>query len=483
MVVISGMVGLVGWWGSGWWDGPEGRGSSVPGMGETWFTAELAGRASSLQFDDLPADVVELARQCILDWFAVTVAGAGEPAARIVTAELAEGAPPHGVTVVGTGARLAPHDAALANGTASHALDYDDVNYALNGHPTVATLPGTLALAEHLGASGRDLITAFVAGYETGCRVGRAAGREHYSRGFHATGTIGTFASAAACARLMGLDAATTEQALGLAGTQAAGLKSMFGTMAKPLHAGKAAANGLLAARLAARGFTAAPAVVETVQGFAETQVEGFDPARGLAEPKQGWHLRNNLFKYHAACYRTHSAIEGLRRLVQEHEIDSASVTSVVIHADEGQMRMCAIGEPTTGLEAKFSLRHTAAFVMGGVDTADIGVYDDAHATDPALVELRERIKVVADGAPDAPTLVELETAEGRLLRAAFDTDHPDPDVDGQRVRLEGKFAALTRPVLGTEGSRRLAELVATVDSATSIGPLLAASVPAGAGR
>lgn len=448
-------------------------------MSEIRFTAALAGRASSLQFEDLPADVVELARQCLLDWFGVTVAGAAEPAARIVTAELAQGAQPEGVTVVGADVRLAPHDAALANGTASHALDYDDVNYAFNGHPTVATLPGALALAEHLDASGRDLVTAFVAGYETGCSIGRAAGREHYQRGFHATGTIGTFASAAACARLMGLDAAATEQALGLAGTQAAGLKSMFGTMAKPFHAGRAAANGLMAARLAARGFTAADAVVETSQGFAETQAEGFDAARGLAEPRQGWHLRNNLFKYHAACYRTHSAIEGLRRIVDENDVDAAAVSAVLIHADEGQMRMCAIPEPTTGLEAKFSLRHTAALVIGGVDTADIGVYDDAHATEPALVALRDRIKVVADGEPDAPTVVEVETVDGRSLRAAFDTDQPEPDIDRQRARLQGKFSALARPVLGAEGARRLADLVASVDTVAGVGPMLAAAVPA----
>jgi 2-methylcitrate dehydratase PrpD len=450
-------------------------------MGEsTHFTAGLAERAAGLRFADLPDDVVELARQCLLDWFGVTLAGANEPAARIVADELAAGGSHgSGVTVVGRTLRLAPHDAALANGTAGHTLDYDDVNYSWNGHPTVAVLPGVLALAESGDLGGRDVITAFVAGYETGSRLGRAMGRVHYQRGFHATGTIGAFGSAAACSRLLGLDAATTEQALGLAGTQAAGLKSMFGTMAKPFHAGKAAANGLLAARLAAGGFTAADGVVETSQGFAETQTDGFDPARGLAEARQGWHLRDNLFKYHAACYRTHSAIEGVRQIVEDNRLDAAGVTSVVIHADDGQMRMCAIPEPRTGLEMKFSLRHTAALVLAGVDTADITVYDDVRAGAAELVTIRDRVKVVPDGVPDAPTLVEVHTADGRSFEAAYDTDEPESDLALQRGRLEQKFAALAWPRLGVDGSGRLRALVAHLDELDEIGAVMRAAVPA----
>src|SRR5215468_7288011 len=239
----------------------------------TSFTADVATRVAKLEFDDIPADVVELVRQCTLDWFGVALAGSREPAAEIVLAAALEEAPSiadGGVTVVGRADRLPASMAALVNGTASHALDYDDVNAAMNGHPTVPVLGALLALAETRPTAGRDLVCAFVAGYEAENRVGRALGSAPYQRGFHATGTLGTLGAAAACARLLGLDVDTTAVALGLAATQAAGLKSMFGTMSKPLHAGKACANGLLAARLADRGFTAHPAAIETDQGFAE---------------------------------------------------------------------------------------------------------------------------------------------------------------------------------------------------------------------
>ncbi len=181
--------------------------------------------------------------------------------------------------------RLPPLAAALVNGSASHALDFDDVNMAMPGHPSVAILPGLLALAEERGASGAEILAAFVAGYELQCRLGRTIAPGHYDGlGFHATATVGSFGAAAACAHLLGLDAAATATALGIAATQAAGLKSMFGTMCKPLHAGKAASNGLLAAKLASRGFTSRADALECAQGFARTHSADFVPERAFTD-------------------------------------------------------------------------------------------------------------------------------------------------------------------------------------------------------
>src|SRR4051794_39412885 len=354
-------------------------------MDNSGFTAEVAEQVAATTFEALPDDVVEVARQCIIDWFGVTVAGSREPVTCILLDDLRDqGLGTAGVTVVGHASRLPQLEAAIVNGTASPALDYDDVNEAMVGPPTVPILAGLLALAESRHAHGRDVITAFVAGYEAECRIGRAVGVEHYQRGFHATGTVGTFGAAAACARLLGLDAATTAVALGVAGAQAAGLKSLFGTMGKPLHAGKASSNGLLAARLAARGFTATAEVLETEQGFGEAAAGGIDDERGRREPRATWHLRDNLFKYHAACFQTHSSIEGLRRLRDLEGLTVDDVDRVVVHADPMQLRMCAIAEPLTGLQVKFSLRHTAALVLSGRDTAAIATYTDENARDGA---------------------------------------------------------------------------------------------------
>jgi 2-methylcitrate dehydratase PrpD len=435
------------------------------------LTADVASAAAGLQFEDLPEDVVEVATQCVLDWLGVTLAGSSEPAAALLLEELAPGSS----TVVGRPERLALLDAALVNGTASHALDYDDVNDAMLGHPSVPILGALLALGESLGSSGRDVLTAFVAGYEAECAVGRAVGPAHYQRGFHATGTVGTFGAAAACARLLGLSPAVTAVGLGIAGTQAAGLKSMFGTMCKPLHAGAAGRNGLLAARLAARGYTAAPDVLEVSQGFAETHTDGFDAGRVR---RDGWHLRSNLFKYHAACFQTQSAIEGLRRLRDEHRFSAADVASVVVAADGMQARMCAIPAPVTGLEAKFSLRHTAAMVLAGMDTSAIGSFSDSVVADPAVLAVRERVEVTTSRVGGSATPVTVRLADGRVLEAAHDLFVPETDLARQRRLLEAKFAALAGPVLGASRAEALATAAAGLADVDDIGTLLAATRP-----
>src|SRR5215472_17919279 len=255
----------------------------------TDLTRVLAVKASSLSFDELPAPVRQIARQCVLDYLGVALAGAQDPLVQILLDETAEAGGSPQASIIGHSERLPALSAALVNGAAAHALDYDDVNMAMPGHPSVAILPGLLALAELKGSSGREVITAFVAGYEIACRIGSALRPGHYDLGFHSTGTIGAFGAAAACARLLGLDAEATAAALGIAGTQAAGLKSQFGTMCKTFHAGKAAQNGLLAARLAARGFSSRTDIVECVQGFALTHGPDFAPEAALATPEGGF--------------------------------------------------------------------------------------------------------------------------------------------------------------------------------------------------
>jgi len=450
-------------------------------MSSLGLSSLIAERSVSLSLADVPDDVVEVARQCVLDWFGVTLAGAQEDAARIVREELCDSGAAHrdaGATVVGRPERLSIHDAALANGTASHSLDYDDVNESLYGHPSVPILAGLLTLAEWCAAPGADVLCAFVAGYEAECRIARALGGEHYQRGFHATGTVGTFGAALACARLLGADAAMAEVAIGLAATQAAGLKSMFGTMAKPFHAGRASAGGLLAARLAARGFSAASGAIETLQGFAETHSTSFDPARALADPPGGWYLRSNLFKYHAACFQTHSAIEGFRRLRAREGFGARDVMSATIHAEPAQLRMCAIAEPTTGLEVKFSLRHTGALALAGVDTASIDTFSDSVARDAALVALRDRIDVVVDRTGGGPTPVDVVLNDGRMLSMAHDVSAPEKDVAEQGRRLREKFDALSTPVVGPGAAKRLAELVGELADLRDVRGVLSVTRP-----
>jgi 2-methylcitrate dehydratase PrpD len=440
---------------------------------QTDLTRVLAGKASTLGYDGLPAPVRELARQCILDYLGVALAGAQDPLVLILLDEITEAGGSPQAAVIGHSARLPALSAALVNGAAAHALDYDDVNMAMPGHPSVAILPGLLALAELKGSSGREVITAFVAGYETACRIGAALQPGHYNLGFHSTSTVGSFGAAAACARLLGLDAETTAMALGIAGTQAAGLKSQFGTMCKPFHAGKAAQNGLLAARLAARGFSSRTDIVECVQGFALTHGPDFTPEAAHATPEAGFHVLANLFKYHAACYFTHAPIECARRLRDEHRLTRDVIAGITLKLDASCDRVCNIPVPVDGLQSKFSLRQTVAMALSGVDTASLDAYSAENARDPGLVRLRERLKFDwQDNWPQTLSEIEIELVDGRRVSARHDAGTPAADIANQGQRLAAKFDALVAPVRGAARARELREMISGLDNLGDIGNL-----------
>jgi 2-methylcitrate dehydratase PrpD len=442
-------------------------------MGATNLTQVLARKSATLDYEDLPPDAHQLARQCILDYFGVALAGAGDELVRLLLDELTEAGGAPQASVVGHPIRLPALSAALVNGAAGHALDYDDVNMAMPGHPSVAILPGLLALAELRRSSGREVITAFVAGYESACRIGAALQPGHYNLGFHSTGTVGALGAAAACARLLGLDAEATAMALGIAGTQAAGLKSQFGTMCKPFHAGKAAQNGLLAARLAARGFSSRTDVIECVQGFGLTHGPDFSPEAAVSTPDAGLHLFANLFKYHAACYLTHAPIECTRRLREQHRLTPEAVARITLRLDASCERVCNIPSPVDGLQSKFSLRQTVAMALAGVDTASLGTYSAENARDPDLVRLRERIEIDwQDSWPQTLSELEIELADGNRLTARHDAGIPAADIADQGRRLGAKFDALVEPVLGAPRTRELRETIAGLDHLTNLAEL-----------
>lgn len=438
-------------------------------------TRWLAERASEIGYDDLPEAAIIVARQCIIDWFAVTIAGACEPAVAILRADLlSDGATPV-ASLVGSPEKTSTAHAALINGTASHALDFDDVNMAILGHPTVAVLPGLLALAESVDATPREIIAAFVAGYEVVCRTGALMSPSHYQHGFHATATVGSVGSAAACARLLGLDAEVTATSYGIAATTAAGLKSMFGTMCKPLHAGRAAQNGLSAARLAARGFTSRDDALECAQGLAATQSVDFNPEEAMRAAPLDHHIRQNLFKYHASCYLTHGAIEAAQALREANSVSSNAIRSIQIRVPPVTDRVCNIAAPRTGLEAKFSLRLTTAMALAGRDTSGIATFSDAVTQDPELVRLRDMATITFDDSyPEAKAEITIETLEGKRFVASHDAGIADIDLARQQAKLERKFRALVDPVIGRQNSQHLLDALSAFGDQHSIGDIMA---------
>lgn len=413
-------------------------------------TRWLADRAAGVTFADLPEAAITVTQHCILDWFAVTLPGASEPTTRILREELLEDGATPVASLVGSLDRTSASHAAIINGTASHALDFDDVNMAVLGHPTVAILPGLLALAEKIDASEEDLIAAFVAGYDVACRAGLLVSPSHYNHGFHATATVGSIGAAAGCARLMGLDGERTATSMGIAATMASGMKSMFGTMCKPLHAGRAAQNGLNAARLAARGFSSRTDVLECAQGFAATQSVDFHPEATMAPAPLDHHLLRNLFKYHAACYLTHGAIEAAGRLRHDHALSSNAITAITIRVPSVTDRVCNLPRPETGLEAKFSLRLTVAMALAGRDTAGIATYTDDLTHDPTLVRLRDMAVLEFDDTlPEAKASITVSAPDAKGVSAEHDAGVPQSDLILQESKLSAKFSALVAPVLG----------------------------------
>ncbi len=454
----------------------QARISAAPGVE---ITRVLAEHSMRLEFETLPEDVVETAKHCLLDWLGVTIAGAEEPLTRILTdLAMEEGGAPH-ATLIGDGRRTSLVQAALVNGSASHALDYDDVQANLRGHPSVPVLPAVLALAEKEKAAGPLFLTAFVAGVEAECRIGAYMGDSHYENGWHATGTVGTFGAAAGAGRVMGLDAATCATAFGIAATQAAGLKAMFGTMCKPLHAGKAAANGLLAAQLAARGFTSRDDALERPQGFAATELGEGDTEAALDGLGEEFEVRRVLFKYHAACYGTHAAIEAARRLRASHDIDLEAVERVEVAVAPRYMNVCGIAEPRTGLEGKFSLRFTTALALAGEPTGLIATYSDEKVNDPALVALYEKVSVVPrKGVGKSSAEVAVHLQGGLVLREYASVAEPAADRAEQWQRLIEKFHGLAAPVIGNERSEAIVATVATIEEAKDVTTLMALAQP-----
>lgn len=437
-------------------------------------TATLVERALLLRRQDLPADVVTLTHQCLSDVLAVSIAGHHDELPRRLLADLQDqGVGRAESTLLGSGERLGARQAALVNGCAAHALDFDDVNLSINGHPSAVLAPALLALAETLDASGADLFMAFVAAYEFTCRAGVMVEPGHYARGYHATGSVGVLGAAVGCARLLGLDTVRTSHAVGIAATQAAGLKSMFGTPCKPLHVGLAARNGLEAALWASRGLDSRTDVLECVQGFARTLSPDFFAADAIADPAR-FYMRDNLFKYHAACYGTHSAIDCALQLRQQHAMAPDDIESIVIRVATVADSTCNIADPQTAAQSKFSLRFATALALLGLDTADLDNFGERCISMPPLQRLRAltTVQLMPDWAT-MQTEVEVKWRGGGHATARADTGVAETDIARQGQRLMTKFDSLVSPVLGIAGTLELAAALDALET-TSVRQLMA---------
>src|SRR5215510_14628538 len=320
------------------------------------LTRSLGTFVSNLRLSHIPADALEVVRTGFADSVATLIAGSVEDPPKILHATLAP--PPGEATLYLVGPRVPAPEAAWINGTAAHALDYDDV--ALRGHPSTVLVPAILAEGESLGASGAQMATAYVAGYEVWADLERRDPAQHHEKGWHPTGIFGAIGAAAACASLRGLDADRATQAIALGASQSAGLMADFGIMTKPFHAGRAAHAGVLAARLAAAGFTASPDALEHPQGFlAAVSPRGEVDRASSSGAGRDWRILTlglSVKKY-PLCYCTHRALDGVLDLLAEQPVAAGDVKSVVVSTSRRNSTILRNSRPQTGLEAKFSMQ------------------------------------------------------------------------------------------------------------------------------
>jgi 2-methylcitrate dehydratase PrpD len=355
------------------------------------------------------------------------------------------------------------------NGAAGDALDFSDNVRAMNGHATATVFPAALAAAEACNSTGDDLLRAFVVGVEAACRVGRLVGEGILTTGFHPTAVIGPFGAAAAAGHLLKLDDAQLRMAFAIAGSLAGGLAASVGTMCKPLHAGTAAANGLLAARLAHRGFTASENVLESPGGFLASHTSAAN-SEALEQCRGRFFTREILMKQHAVCQLAHGSIDNMLLLRGSAAFTIDDIEEIRLALAASSARICDIAEPRSGLEAKFSVRTLAAMALLGLPTDDPAAFGEAPVEAKNVIELRRRVCV--DARKDLPvglSLASIRLRNGRVFEARNDEAKIDSDLEKRRELSHAKFTALMRPHVQAETISVMKSLVLTIDESSLI--------------
>lgn len=448
---------------------------------------ELAQRIRALRYEDLPPEAIQWAKVGILDYVGVTLAGSREPAARLVADAL--GGPVAGAaTVFGTNQRASALEAALINGTASHALDFDDCNNTFGGHPSAPILPALFASADAAGADGRQFILAYVAGFETETKIALGVHFHHYEKGWHPTATLGVFGSAAASAKLMGLDEERTATALAIAASMSSGLKANFGTMVKPLHVGHCSRNGLFAAQLARAGYTAnALTVFEHKQGFLNVfNGEGtYDAARILARWADPFDIVNPgiAIKQYPCCGSTHPALDAMLALVREHDLKPDEVTRIDSWTHKRRLEHTNRPDPQSPLDAKFSVQYCLARAL--TDRAiRIEHFEGDTYRDPAVRSVLPRVHAAVYGTAQFPAEnhfgaeVKVTTKDGRTLAAKVDkplgrtAQNPLP-----AELLKEKFENCAMRVLGRDATDQLHAAIQDFDRLKDVREVTARTV------
>lgn len=417
-------------------------------------TKKLVDFVVETSFDDMPEEVAEHTKTCILDWIGVALAGSLEPPSKIMASIIKERAGREEAAVIGMGFRTSCLNAALVNGVIGHSVELDDIHEGAIIHPAVTVMPTALAMAESEDVCGKDLITAVTLGYEVGIRIGRAIIPSHYEF-WHPTGTCGTFGATAAAGKILGLNKKEMANAFGIAGTGASGLVEVFGTMSKPFNAGKAAMGGVMAALLAQRGFTSSIRILEAEKGYLRATSKEFEIERIIQGLGSDFEATKNIFKRHASCGHTHGAIDAVLEIVERtgvkaDEIDRIQVGTYPIAVSITGRRY----KPGTADDARFNLSYcvATALIYGKVGLEE---FSAEKLSLPKILDLSERVETFVDpeykDASLGPANVRITTKRRSEYQSRVEKPKGYPENPLTKIELETKFKFLASRVFVDE--------------------------------
>jgi 2-methylcitrate dehydratase PrpD len=452
-------------------------------------TEKIARFIVDTRYGDIPRDAVEKAKRSALDCVGAALAGISEPVSHTITTYITKLDGPPQASVFGAGLKVSVADAALANGCIAHALDYDDCGVKI-GHPSVLVLPAVLSLGEHLGASGQDILTAYILGLEIEGKLALHADFKLMQARLNHQTWYGSIGAAAACAKLLCLDVAKTRMALGIAANFACGLSANHGSMAGAMAAGNACRNGVNAALMAREGITANPNIIEAKNGFYDTLVgPGHYDAERMAES-----LGNPFYiespgiglKKYPSCYHTHRALDGVFQLLGEHRLSDKDIAEVDVGTSERAMRVLAFTEPATPYQAKFSMPYCIAAAVVDHEVT-LETFTDHKFQDRNIVETRKKVHLsfpdvpiwpgLADVGPDTEFVgnpVTIRTTDGRSYSARVDIPRGDPALPLTDDELLAKYRDCARSQLRPDDIERSVGQVLRLEKVTDIGILMA---------
>jgi 2-methylcitrate dehydratase PrpD len=435
-------------------------------------TRELATFVARTAFRDIPENVTEQAKLCILDWLGSALAGSLQPPAKIIRDLVKENGGRKESTVLGSRTKNSCVNAALANGVMSHIVEFDDLHVESIIHPAAPVIPASLAVAETNGSNGQDLITSVVLGYDVEIRIGLAMNLSHY-RYWHSTGTCGTFGAAAAAGKILNLDEEKMKHALGIAGTEASGLIEVFGTMSKPLNAGKAAQNGVIAALLAKKGFTSTKKILESDRGYCQASSQSPNLNLITLDLGKRFEILNDSFKNHASCGHTHSALDAALKLAKEHEIKPDTIGQVTVETYPIAVEIVGRNyTPKTSSEGKFSLPYcmAVALIYGKVGLTE---FSSKKLKDRKVLELSRKVTVEAGREFDSTKLwwakVTIRKTDGTELSCTIEIPKGHPHNPLSNTELAKKFRDLASLTLPTRRVNKIIETVTKLESLKNV--------------